>query len=357
ADPGWRAESDAPRRRGVMNTAGPRGQSPLLKTAAQPSGTAQDAALQALAERAAPPKAPVAAADEPAPAQSALAQSPHAQSDAVKPAKPTDIAVDKLSFVHRPMWSLRSNMLAVSTCYPAGRLPNGELALGEDVLPRAAALEVIERVDRGALDHLAAACLPAMTSGRGALVAVPLHYETLADRDRRAAYLNACRALPPTARKRLIFICRNIESEPDQAASIANLQQLKPFATMLIGLIGLRSGSFALWKRAGVAAVGVDIATTPGGESELIEGLRHFAQGAAAHGLRAAACNLGSMSLAAAAANAGFDFIEGGILQHQPQPTEVRPFTLEDLYLQYAVAERARVSPSRLLADSTTAPA
>lgn len=335
----WRADRTAPQRRGLFNAAAPASKPPSSMMPAKPAaaGTAQDAALQALTERAAAPTAPAAQ-----------------EAAVTKPAKPTELAVDKLSFVHRPMWSLRTNMLAVSTCYPAGRLPSGELALGEAVLPRAATLEVIERVDRGALDHVAAVCVPAMASGRGALIALPLHYETLADRDRRAGYLAACHALPAAARKRLIFICRNIDSEPDQAASIGNLQQLKPLATMVIGLIGLRAGSFALWKRAGLAAVGVDIATTPGEERELIDGLRQFAQGAAAQGLRAAACNLGSMSLAAAAANAGFDFIEGGILQHQPQPTDVRAFTLEDLYLQYAVAQRARVSPSRLLDDAPT---
>lgn len=341
-DPGWQESKKPVVRRGVFNAAAKiEKDAPRTKAA----GSAQDAAEKELAKRAAESEdAVLADVAKPTPSTKAAPAAP-----AAKPAKPTEITVDKLGFVHRPMWSVRTNMLAVSACYAAGKLPSGELALGESVLPRAATLEVIETVDRGALDHVLVDCRSGLESGRGAIIAVPLHYETLADRERRAAYLAACRELPAAARKRLIFVCRNIDREPDQSALIANLSLLKPYATMLMGVLSPRSASFALCKRAGLGSVALDLADAPGSEKQQIETLQQFAQGANQNGLRAAACNLGSLSLAAAAVQAGYDFIEGGILQHQAQPTDVRPFTLEDLYLQYAVGERARVNPGRLL--------
>lgn len=382
-EPNWSASARnaQPARRGVFNSAAPTSKSPLGSGAAkaQPAekppasaGTAEDAALKELAKRAAPSNARESAGDNPlakavadalasaasAPAASAptvsapAASAPAASARAAKPAKPSEIAVDKLSFVYRPMWSVRTNMLAISGCYPAGKLPNGELRIGEAVLPPAATLEVIEKVDRAALDHVIAHCLPTMETGRGTIIALPVHYETLYDRDRRANYLNVCRGLSVAARKRLIFECRNIDDTSDQGALIATLQQLKPFSTMLIGLLPLRTSNFALWKRAGLGSVGVDIAAERGSESEIIESMHQFALQASQHGLRPTACNLGTLSLAAAAAQAGFDFIEGGIIQNQLRPTDVRPFTLEDLYLQYAVARRAKVGPGRLLDDS-----
>jgi len=371
-EPNWSTSTrnaKPPVRRGVFNAAAPTSKSPLgtgatkAKSAEEPpapAGTAEDAALKELARRAAPSKAAREgnSGDNPLAKAVADAVASAASAQAAKPAKPTEIAVDKLSFVYRPMWSVRTNMLAISGCYPAGKLPNGELGIGEAVLPPAATLEVIEKVDRAALDHVIANCLPTMETGRGAIIALPVHYETLYDRDRRANYLNVCRGLSMAARKRLIFECRNIDDTSDQGALIATLQQLKPFSTMLIGVLPLRTSNFALWKRAGLGSVGVDIAAERGSESEIIEGMHQFALQANQHGLRPTACNLGTLSLAAAATQAGFDFIEGGIIQNQLRPTDVRPFTLEDLYLQYAVARRAKVGPGRLLdasADGTSA--
>lgn len=359
-EPDWSAaaRNRQPVRRGVFNAAAPTSKSPLgsgtakapsAEKPAAPGGTAEDAAPQELARRAAPSNARESGGDNPLAKAVAEALASAASAQAVKPAKPTEIAVDKLSFVYRPMWSVRTNMLAISGCYPAGKLPNGELGIGEAVLPPAATLEVIEKVDRAALDHVIAHCLPTMETGRGTIIALPVHYETLYDRERRANYLNVCRELSAAARKRLIFECRNIDDSADQGALIATLQQLKPFSTMLIGLLPLRTSNFALWKRAGLGSVGVDIAAEHGKESEIIEGMHQFALRASQHGLRPTACNLGTLSLAAAATQAGFDFIEGGIIQNQLRPTDVRPFTLEDLYLQYAVARRAKVGPGRLL--------
>lgn len=363
-EPDWSASARnaQPARRGVFNAAAPTSKSPLGNGAAkaQPAeepaapaaGTAEDAAFKELAKRAAPSNARENGGDNPLAKVVADALASTASAQVAKPAKPSEIAVDKLSFVYRPMWSVRTNMLAISGCYPAGKLPNGELGIGEAVLPPAATLEVIEKVDRAALDHVIAHCLPTMETGRGTIIALPVHYETLYDRDRRANYLNVCRGLSVAARKRLIFECRNIDDTSDQGALIATLQQLKPFATMLIGLLPLRTANFALWKRAGLGSVGVDIGAERGSESEIIEGMHQFAQQASQHGLRPTACNLGTLSLAAAATQAGFDFIEGGIIQNQLRPTDVRPFTLEDLYLQYAVARRAKVGPGRLLDPS-----
>jgi len=360
-EPNWSASarSSQPARRGVFNAAAPTSKSPLgngaakAPTAEEPAasaGTAEDAAFEALAKRAAPNNAGrESGGDNPLAKAVADALASAASAQVAKPAKPSEIAVDKLSFVYRPMWSVRTNMLAISGCYPAGKLPNGELGIGEAVLPPAATLEVIEKVDRAALDHVIAHCLPTMETGRGTIIALPVHYETLYDRDRRANYLNVCRRLSVAARKRLIFECRNIDDTSDQGALIATLQQLKPFSTMLIGLLPLRTSNFALWKRAGLGSVGVDIAAERGNESETIEGMHQFALQASQHGLRPTACNLGTLSLAAAATQAGFDFIQGGIIQNQLRPTDVRPFTLEDLYLQYAVARRAKVGPGRLL--------
>lgn len=353
-EPDWSpARSAKPARRGLFNAAAPTSPSP------RGNGSAEDAARKELAKRTDTSEAAPASKDDPRAKALADTVAAAAPVQVAKPPKPTEIAVDKLNFVYRPIWSVRANMLAVSGCYPAGKLPTGELAIGEAVLPPAATLEVIEKVDRAALDHVIANCLPTLETGRGAIIALPVHYETLADRDRRSNYLSLCRGISVAARKRLIFECRNIDNASDQSAMIAILQQLKPFSTMLIGVLPLRTKNFALWKRAGLGSAGVDIAAEYGSESEIIAGMQQFAAQASQHGLRPTACNLSTLSLAAAAAQAGFDFIEGGVIQNQLRPTDVRPFTLEDLYLQYAVARRAKVGPGRLLdaSDSGTSTA
>lgn len=357
ADPAWSVRKTATARRGVFNAAAPRAEAATPRRRAEMADNkqagetpaAQSAALQELAKRAAQnaPGTTKAAGKD---------QAPRAAAAAVKPAKPTEIAVEELAFVYRPVWSVRTNMLAIARCYPAGKLPGGELVVGDAVLPPAATLEVIEKVDRAALDHVMAHCLPIMESGRGAIIALPLHYETLQDRERRNNYLNACRGLSAAARKRLIFECHNVEGEIDQNALIQNLQQLKGFSTLTVGMLPLRTGNFALWKRAGLGGVGVDLAATPGEDDEIAEGLRQFAQMAGQQGLRTAVCNLNGVELATAALHAGFDFIESSAIQNHVGPSDMRPFTMDDLALQFAVTRRAKVAPSRLL-DTTAEPA
>jgi len=282
---------------------------------------------------------------------------PKAMSSAAAPSAntpPRRMALEDLQFLYRPMWSVRTNMLAISTCLPAIQAPSGELIVGEAVMPPAAPLEFIEKLDRAVLQNAINDCMALVESGRGTLLSVPVHAETLTDKDRRASYLEFCRALPTAARRRLIFECLNIDRDADHGQFVTALMNIKPYATLLLGQLSLRSTNFAMWKRAGLGSVGVDMTSVVSAgmvgeaqESRLIGELQHFAFQATQHGLRPYVRGLNSLSLAAAAVSAGFDFIDGVVIRAQARPMDVQPFTLEDLYRQYAVARRGNAGPSR----------
>jgi hypothetical protein len=253
-----------------------------------------------------------------------------------------------LHFFYRPMWSVRTNMMAISSCMPIGRLPSGEMVTGTAMIPPGASSDFIQMVDNGALGHVLDDGQRLAEMDYTTLVSIPVHYETLVDRERRAAYLNLCHGLPPRARGRVIFECIGIGQAAGQAELVAGIMALKAYSAMVIGLLPLDAQNFAFWKSAGLSSVGVDIHDQQGSaansEAELIDHLERFVFLASQSGLHPYVRGLNSLSLAAAAVAAGFDFMEGGIIQDQIEPSAVRPFTLQDLYLQFAAARRAPVS-------------
>jgi hypothetical protein len=253
-----------------------------------------------------------------------------------------------LHFFYRPMWSVRTNMMAISSCMPIGRLPSGEMVTGTATIPPGASSDFIQMVDNGALGHVMNDGQRLAEMDHTTLVSIPVHYETFADRERRTAYLNLCHGLPPRARRRVIFECVGIGQAAGQAEVVAGIMALKAYSAMVIGLLPLDTQNFAFWKSAGLSSVGVDIHDQQGsaanGEAELIDHLERFVFLAAQSGLHPYVRGLNSLSLAAAAVAAGFDFMEGGIIQDQIEPSAVRPFTLQDLYLQFAAARRAPAS-------------
>lgn len=254
-----------------------------------------------------------------------------------------------LHYFYRPMWSVRTNMMAISSCVPIARRPSGELVTGGAVVPYRASSDFLQKLDHAALTHALSDGQKLAEAARSTLVSIPVHYETLCDRERRAAYLKMCQGLPPGARRRILFECLGIQQGMGQSELLAGLLALKPFCALTVGQLPLDASSFTFWKTSGLSSVGVDISdqigVSDGGETELIERLERFVFSTSQIGLRSYVRGLNTLSLAAAAVAAGFDFVEGGIIQDQIEPSDVRPFTLEDLYLQFAGARR---KPTRL---------
>lgn len=254
-----------------------------------------------------------------------------------------------LHYFYRPMWSVRTNMMAISSCVPIARLPSGEMVTGAAVVPQGASSDFLQMLDHAALTHVLTDGQKLAEAERSTLVSIPVHYETLCDKERRTAYLKMCQGLPPGARRRILFECLGIQQGLGQSQLIAGLAGLRPFCALTVGQLPLDTSNFTFWKTAGLSSVGVDIydqvGAGNGGETELIERLERFVFFTSQSGLRSYVRGLNTLSLAAAAVAAGFDFVEGGIIQDQIEPSDVRSFTLEDLYLQFAGARRA---PSRL---------
>jgi hypothetical protein len=247
------------------------------------------------------------------------------------------------------MWSVRTNMMAISSCVPIARLPSGEMVTGAAVVPQGASSDFLQMLDHAALTHVLSDGQKLAEAERSTLVSIPVHYETLCDKERRTAYLKMCQGLPPGARRRILFECLGIQQGMGQSQLVAGLMALKPFCALTVGQLPLDTSNFAFWKTSGLSSVGVDICdqvtSATAGEAELIERLERFIFFTSQSGLRSYVRGLSTHSLAAAAVAAGFDFVEGGIIQDQIEPSDVRSFTLEDLYLQFAGARR---TPARL---------
>ncbi len=254
-----------------------------------------------------------------------------------------------LHYFYRPMWSVRTNMMAISSCVPIARLPSGEMVTGAAVVPQGASSDFLQMLDHAALTHVLSDGQKLAEAERSTLVSIPVHCETLCDKERRAAYIKMCHGLPPGARRRILFECLGVQQGMGQSQLVAGLMALKPFCALTVGQLPLDTSNFTFWKTSGLSSVGVDIydqmGSGNGGETELIERLERFVFFTSQSGLRSYVRGLSTLSLAAAAVAAGFDFVEGGIIQDQIEPSDVRSFTLEDLYLQFAGARRA---PSRI---------
>lgn len=242
-------------------------------------------------------------------------------------------ALASMNVMYRPMWNLRHKAIA-NYFVTAGAVSVFGDQLWDTSLRREfgdilSPAEFDIYVARRALRDMAAN----VAQGQKMLLCWPVHFESIAGRIGRQAYIGLCRDIPDAVRQLLIFELDGLPEGTPQSRLLDVLSVLKPFCRGQIVRVPWAFRQFSQMTGTGLNSIGFDLAAAPRGDAERIRILEDFAAAAAKIGFRCYAHGLNSRSQALAAMAAGFEWIDGEAVEHMVAlPGPMMRFNLDDLY-------------------------
>lgn len=223
-------------------------------------------------------------------------------------------ALERVRLVYRPMWDVRQNALATYICVPAVEAPGDTLVTGEAAVPGLTDPDTALVLDTTVLARLAEDLRSLENAKRKLLLVAPVHFETVASRRRREAYVRLCGSIPPQSRKLTIFELVDVPAAIPANRLLELAIQFRRFSRAVILRLPVSHFQFPLPTETGIFAVGADLSDSDRSETELMRHMERFVAGASKTGLRTYVHGLGSVSLTTAAVGSGFDYIDGDII-------------------------------------------
>jgi EAL domain-containing protein (putative c-di-GMP-specific phosphodiesterase class I) len=143
------------------------------------------------------------------------------------------------------------------------------------------------------------------------VLVVPVHFDTLSDRQRRDAYVAACRTLPANARRRLVVQLISTPAGVPNSRLRQLLTVINPFTLGAIFTLPLDSPPGP--NLAGLRILGAAVDATSFGDPNhmLITALTAFARACRTYGMQVWVRGVASPTLAATARKIGIDYLNG----------------------------------------------
>ena len=238
-----------------------------------------------------------------------------------------------LTYLYRPLWSVRRDMLSTYLCQPSGKVLSPPLESGYNVLPLSAGAELFLTLDLLTLAHVDHAHGELHRIGRRALFASPVHFRTLALAGTHDAYVSGVRDIAADRRQDIVFEVVGLPVSIGFDALSAVVGPMKSAARSVIARVSLDFTRFGELRKSGLSGVGADLDMHAQTESEIICKFNSFAENAGRAGLRSFLHGVRSTSLGTAAICAGFDYIDGdAVATALGKPDQATRFKSEELF-------------------------
>ncbi|MFX4222219.1 MAG: hypothetical protein ACMVO3_15260 [Thalassobaculum sp.] len=258
--------------------------------------------------------------DDPAPLKSPAGLEKtveEAQRDAEKADEArVEAAKDQMVMRFWPVANVRKRLVS---CYHADLHVPADLDLGqgEDGTSGTGAVEAA--LDRMVLEHAGRALTEAAGRKLRALLIVPVHFETLAAKGFRSAYLDVCKLLPRIAEQRMMLMVRNLPDDVPQGRLHTIFTYLSPFFAGFIGDFSLSFRRADKLGGVGLVAVAVDGSGMGTPSLEAMKDLKEFSAGNRAGKMRRYFYGAQTFDAATAARRARFDYVQGlGVAPSMP---------------------------------------
>jgi hypothetical protein len=218
------------------------------------------------------------------------------------------------------MWDLRQDVISTFLNVPEIGYASSDIADSIDL-------------DTRTLQKVTADLHEVIAAGRALLLAVPVHYPTLASGHYRDAYLRLCRLVPRPRGSFIVFELVDVPEGIPQTRLVELVGMVKPFARAILLRLPLENKLFKQARDARISAVGADLTHRVEPETDTIASMHRFVQAASGAGLRTYVHGVRSTSLASAAAGAGFDYVDGdSVTSVMNLPDRIFRFGIRDLY-------------------------
>ncbi len=170
------------------------------------------------------------------------------------------------------------------------------------------------KIDCHMLEHAASAMKGMQSAHHKALIMVPVHYDTLAMRNHREAYIRVAETLPAFANRRLAPLLLDLPPGTPQVRLRQILTPLQPFSLGSLVCTSMQTGDLDLLQAAGVMGLVVDAGSCAEDDDDLTSRLVSFvarARQAPRGGFRTLLHRCGATALGQRAVRAGFDYLNG----------------------------------------------
>jgi GGDEF domain-containing protein/EAL domain-containing protein (putative c-di-GMP-specific phosphodiesterase class I) len=258
--------------------------------------------------------------DDPAPLQDPikLEQSvEEAQREAEKAEEAkVEAAKDRMVMRFWPVANVRKRLVS---CYHADLHVPEDLDLGTGDDDEGSATGAVEAaLDRMVLEHAGKALAEATARKMRALLVVPVHFETLAVKGFRDAYIETCKLLPRIAEHRLMLMVRKMDDDVPQGRLHTVFTYLSPYFAGFVGEFSLGFRRADKLGGVGMVAISIDgslVAPTP----DDLAKMKAFSSGNKKIKMRRYFYGAQTFDAATAARRCGFDYVQGpGVAPSMP---------------------------------------
>jgi len=234
-----------------------------------------------------------------------------AEPEALKEIREEADVLKDIQFIFRPMWFVKSRFISTFFCIPIVSVSKKTFMSGYSFLSVETDSEIIFNLDLATL-HKAGEELEIMSAGnKMALLAMPVHFETLARKNRRMEYVGKCEEILSKFKDKVVFEIVGLpEGVPDTRLS-EFFSALNPYCRSVLARFDLEHVNFLGYHAAGIHAVGMDIFDSHLSEKEIMERLDKFVEAANKSSLKTYVHGVKTISLNTAVISMGFDYVDG----------------------------------------------
>ncbi|HEY1722970.1 MAG TPA: hypothetical protein VGG27_17140 [Magnetospirillaceae bacterium] len=167
------------------------------------------------------------------------------------------------------------------------------------------------------------------------LVVARLHWHTLERAASRSRYQELASKLPEAARRFLVLSLCDVPEDLLTARIEDRMRELRPYCRSMTFRTEIDRADFQQVKGLDLHAVGVELRSPGGGESDMMLAMNTFMKRLAPFQTKAFIDGLTTKSLVVAAIAAGFDYLSGPAIVEAPGTTQgVKAFSIADLYIE-----------------------
>jgi len=241
----------------------------------------------------------------------------------------------------RPMLTMRSKTISTYMCLPIRPAISG-FKSGYEVLDDPSDVLQILALDLWVLETGGRAVNSILTEKKNALVAIPVHFETLANHLRQAEYIKSSKATLNAFKKNIIFEIVELPDSVPQGRLIELVSILRPHGRAIMAQFSLDHSNFSGYASSGLHAVGFNLYSRHEREPAIMKKMDVFIESAKKNNLKTYILGLRSLSLYTAAVTEGFDYISGHVLTSVSKKAEnFSEFRLDTPYQEMLETDRS----------------
>lgn len=227
-----------------------------------------------------------------------------------------EAAKDRMVMRFWPVANVRKRLVS---CYHADLHVPDDLDLGQGEEGASGTGAVEATLDRLVLEHAGRALTDAAGRKLRALMIVPVHFDTLAVKGFRSAYLDVCKLLPRIAEQRMMLMVRNLPDDVPQGRLHTIFTYLAPYFAGFVGDFSLSFRRADKLGGVGMVAVAVDASEIGTPSIDVIKEMKAFNDANKAGKMRRYFYGAQTFDAATAARRARFDYVQGlGVAPSMP---------------------------------------